>query len=524
MNKHTQLPNVSPPEQGGAAAGPGKHALLSALAERYGCPWVEYSEKVNAPVPLLWQFDLAKLKAEGWFPLSVTDRKAVVIATAPGPELAAEVKAMTGVEEVAFQVTLPADLIRIFEHNQDVNPRFPPTAGRTPLARVRTYLAGRRSAYAHYRTLLAKSRTGLAFIRTGLSFITIALLFLRILGGGFLLLLEMPLLVAGIVMVYDGLKWYLPARKIQAMPECVPTQPTNGTSVLEVYNQEATPLFKRTGEMPGAAELREGWTSLSPVMRRRYLASDRTDLAEERTVLACLRTRMAKARTGLAFTRTGLAFFSLGLGLIRQFHASSWLPFDLGLVGVGGLMAFEGFLWYFNGRQAGVVGHETVTANSAKTTVWDFFFPHKHPMPGVMKNPVHLPVRRWHAPGIWATTGVALERTVLAERRNVMARLRTVMARGRTGMAFIRTGMSILLIGIAFLVNFELGGWYWNLFAFTMIGLGLYLLLDGCVWTLPAEWQRRQYPYCFGSMEITIPFYGTPPRYWKKAVFSNEKE
>ena len=79
---------------------------------------------------------------------------------------------------------------------------------------MRTYLAGRRSLFAHYRTLLAKSRTGLAFIRTGVSCITISLLFLRIFGNGWLLFLEAPLLVVGCVMVYDGLKWYLPARQL----------------------------------------------------------------------------------------------------------------------------------------------------------------------------------------------------------------------------------------------------------------------------------------------------------------------
>ncbi|MBU4264008.1 MAG: DUF202 domain-containing protein [Proteobacteria bacterium] len=180
-----------------------KWQTLRALSEQYGCPCVEYQESLTGPQLLLWKLDMTKLREEGWFPREVRDGRATVIATDPGPALAEMVRKTLGVAEVEFQVTLPEDLIRIIEHNQDLNPGFPATASRTPLAKVRTYLAGRRSLFAHYRTLLAKSRTGLAFIRTGLAFITIALLFLRLVGARYYLLLEAPLLLSGIIMVYD---------------------------------------------------------------------------------------------------------------------------------------------------------------------------------------------------------------------------------------------------------------------------------------------------------------------------------
>ena len=502
-----------------------KWQALRTLSERYNCPWVEYQESVTGPQFLLWKLDMAKLRAEGWFPREVRDGRATVIATKPGPALAEVVRQTLEVAEVEFQVTLPEDLIRIIEHNQDLNPGFPATAGRTPLAKVRTYLAGRRSLFAHYRTLLAKSRTGLAFIRTGLAFITIALLFLRLVGAGYYLLMEMPLLISGIIMVYDGLKWYLPARSLYAsLPPCVDTGATGGTSVLESSNEHIMPEFMRSGIVPGAAELRSGWTSLSPVMRRRYLASDRTDLAEERTFLACFRTRMAKARTGLAFTRTGFAFISLGLGLLRQFKTSNWLAFDLGLIVIGAIMALEGFFWYYRGRQAGVEGLASVRKKAKMSTIWDYFFPHNHALPGCEKNPMVLPVRSSHVPGIWATTGVALERTVLAERRNVMARLRTVMARARTGFAFIRTGLSLFLIGVAFLLSFkDSGGVGWNIFSYAMMTTGLILVADGFAWSIPAERIRRQFPYCYGNMEINIPDYGKSARFWQKVVFSSDE-
>ena len=504
-------------------AGLEKFQALATLSQQYGCSWVEYHESVTGPQFLLWKLNMAQLRAEGWFPRVVADGRAVVIAIAPSPDLADTIRATLGVREVEFEVTLPEDLLRIFDHNQDLNPGFPATAGRTPLAKVRTYLAGQRSLFAHYRTLLAKSRTGLAFIRTGLSFVTIALLFLRLVGAGYYLLLEMPLLVSGIIMVYDGLKWYLPARAVYAtLPPCVDTGATGGTSVLEAENEYIAPEFRRSGVVPGAAALRGAWTSLSPVMRRRYLASDRTDLAEERTVLACFRTRMAKARTGLAFTRTGFAFISLGLGLLRQFQASRWLAFDLGLIGVGTLMALEGFFWYFRGRKAGVEGLVSVREKAKMSSVWDYFFPHSHVLPGPDTNPMTLPVKSSHAPGIWATTGVALERTVLAERRNVMARLRTVMARARTGFAFIRTGLSLFLVGVAFLLFFDdTGGPGWSVFSYAMMTVGLFLVADGFAWSVPAERMRRQFPYCYGDIEIPLPDYGVPSRFWKKVVFSN---
>jgi uncharacterized membrane protein YidH (DUF202 family) len=503
--------------------GPEKYKALQELSAQYGCGWIEFNENISQPLPLLLRLDLEKLKQEAWFPYSFDNGRATVIACRPCPEIAERAKKVLGVTAVDFLVTLPADLVRIIEHNQDANPGFPPLSGRTPLARVRTYLGGRRSLLAHYRTLLAKSRTGLAFIRTGISCIAIALLFLRIFGAGWLLFLEGSLLVAGCIMAFDGIKWYLPARQLKTrVPTCTDTGATGGTTVLAVSSEKDFPLFIRSSEVVGARELRNGWSSLSPVMRRRFLASDRTDYAEERTLLACFRTRMAKARTGLAFVRTGVAFVSLGLALIRLFYPSRWMILDFSLIGIGTLMVTEGFLWYLSGRQGGVAGNLSVKQRFRTDTIWDFFFPHRYFQSGPESLSLQLPVHRSDLPGIWATTGLALERTVLAERRNVMARLRTVMARSRTGLAFIRTGLSLSLIGVAFVLYFGPGSISWNIFNWLMITCGLLLIGDGLYWSLPAERLRREFPYCYGDMEIMIPDYGVPARRWQKVVFSHE--
>jgi len=281
------------------------------------------------------------------------------------------------------------------------------------------------------------------------------------------------------------------------------------------------PSFLRTNPVEGASELRSQWNNLSPVMRRRFLANDRTEFAEERTVLACFRTKMAQARTGLAFTRTGVAFAGLGIALLRQFHTGPWTVFDSVLIAIGTLMAIEGFYWYIPGRRAGNEGYESVRLTHHKKTIWDFAFPPalQHPRSGQVSPP---PVRPSHAPGIWATTGMALERTVLADRRNVMARLRTVMARSRTGLAFIRTGMSISAVGMGLMVYFGLADKPWAAVNALLVITGVILISDGLYWHLPAEKIKHHYPYCFGEMEMMVPEYGKPVRSWKKAIFSHD--
>ncbi len=503
-----------------------KHEVLFCLSEYYGLPFVEYDESVVASYFIVLKLDLEHQKKALWFPLSVREKHAEVIAYRPDdPKMVDDIKKTLNVQRIDFIIALPADIIRIIEHNFDVNPAFVFPGGRTPLARVRTLFAYRRSSYAHYRTLFAKGRTGLAFIRTGVAFIVIALLFLRVLGEAWYLVLEVPLLVAGIVMVYDGIKWYLPARKIADKPiDATCTNATWGSCVLHSDLSSGQPVFSRTEEIKGAVELRADWENLSPVMRRRFLASDRTDMAEERTSLAGHRTKLARARTGLAFTRTGIAFTGLGIGLMRQFQESTWTVFDVSLIIVGILMSAEGFHWYFGGRRAGMESYRTVLDVLNRETIWDLVFPARHRRAGSKKEKAGLPVTASQTPGIWATTGVALERTVLADRRGVMARLRTVMAVTRTGLAYVRTGMSITSVGAGLMAYFGIASTGWTIFNALLIVVGLVLIVDGYRWIVPAERMRKEYPYCFGDVAITIPDYSKPAYTWGTAIFSNYYE
>jgi uncharacterized membrane protein YidH (DUF202 family) len=510
-----------------AERGVPRHELLHALSELHGRPFVEYSEGVVGPAELLKRLDPEELKAALWFPLSVRDGSARVIAWNPAdPAVRDGAAAALGVHRIEFTVALPSDVVRIVEHNLDLNPGFPRSAGRTPLAKVRTLLAQRRSLFACIRTSLARGRTGLAILRTGLSFVAIALVLHRVFGLGPLTVLEVLLAAAGAAMIVEGLRWYLQARRSarQRLP-CVRRPAADGATVLEAVWDEEEVAFDRSDPVPGATELRAGWSTLSPVMRRRLLAGDRTDLAEERTFLACLRTRMARARTGLAFARTGIAFVGLGTALFRVagFRAGAWPLFDAAVLLVGAAMIAEGSRWYFMDRRAGAEGHASVRSANEVPSLWREFFPPRHEPPRAGQGVPALPrLAASHAPGIWGTTGLALERTVLAERRNVMARWRTVMARSRTGLAFVRTGMSVSAVGMGLLAWFGVASVTWAALEVLLVAAGALLIADGLYWHLPAERLRRQLPYCFWDVEIPIPDYGTPARRWAKAVFSHD--
>jgi uncharacterized membrane protein YidH (DUF202 family) len=424
------------------------------------------------------------------------------------------------VDKVDFLLAFPSDIIRFIETHQDVNPNFPPAAGRTPLARVRTYLAEYRTLLAWYRTFLAKGRTGLAFMRTGFSFISIALVLIRIFGIGYLTVFEALILFAGATMAVDGFMWYLPTRKIiKKRLHYAPTEPTFGSTFLELANGGLYPTFNRVGPINGAEALRSRWNRLTPVMRRRFFAIDRTDLADERTILGYYRTIMAQARTGLAFTRTGVGFVGLGTALLRQYSLGWWTFFDAALLFVGAAMMIEGFHWYIPGRRASQKSDESVHRMRIKTSVRDFMFPPVYRSPSGDDLPSSFFTGDSHAPGIWGTTGLALERTLLADRRNVKARLRTIMARSRTGLAFIRTGTSVFTVGLGLLVYFGVANLFFAIFNIILVLAGLALIADGYYWHLPAERMKKEFPYCFNEMEIAFPNYARPSFTWKKVVF-----
>ncbi len=500
-----------------------KYEVLRCISEHHGLPFLEYDEGLLLPPEVAHRVNLEKLKVSLWFPLGIVDGVARVVVADPAvPGLLEEIKETLKVTALLPFVALPSDVIRLIENQQDVNPNFPPSSGRTPLARLRTALADGRTEMSHYRTSLAVGRTGLALMRTGISFMSIAMILLKIFGFGYLSILAAMLMVIGLVMSVDGLKWYLPTR--DACRDRVVfegSQPTFGTTVLQPHFGRDSLDVVRSAPIAGAEELRSRWNRLTPVMRRRFLAIDRTDLSEERTVLAAYRSSMARARTGLAFTRTGIASVGLGIAMLRQFPGGSWMIFYGVLIFIGVAMGLEGVRWYLPGREAGKQSLDAVQQTQKRQSIWKFMFPppQKELRPEMVAP---LSIKGSNAPGIWGTTGLALDRTLIADRRNVKARLRTVMARSRTGMAFIRTGARIFSVGLGLAVYFGTANLLWTIFNAALMVIGLILIVDGLFWHLPAEKIRNNFPYCFGEMEIAFPDYAKPTSTWKKVVFSHE--
>lgn len=91
----------------------------------------------------------------------------------------------------------------------------PPSRERTHLARERNVLAAQRTVAACYRTIYARARTGLAFTRTGVSILSFGVGLLVYFHFSLLSFFDLALVGAGLLMVVDGLLWYLPVRKEQ---------------------------------------------------------------------------------------------------------------------------------------------------------------------------------------------------------------------------------------------------------------------------------------------------------------------
>jgi uncharacterized membrane protein YidH (DUF202 family) len=200
------------PEEILIESGVPRYEVLLSLAGYHDCPFVEYDEGVILSRSLIEKVDMEELKGLLWVPLSVSEESAEVIAYLPHDAAVVEqIRQMLHVGQITFRVALPYDIIRIIEHNQDVNPIFRLRGGL--LSQWCGLFADRRSLMACRRTDLAKGRTGLAFIRTGVLFIAIALLLLRVFGTGYLSVIELLLFGSGVVMTVDGLLWYLPVRR-----------------------------------------------------------------------------------------------------------------------------------------------------------------------------------------------------------------------------------------------------------------------------------------------------------------------
>ncbi len=97
----------------------------------------------------------------------------------------------------------------------------PASRERTHLARERNVLAAQRTVASCYRTIYSQARTGLSFVRTGIVFSSLGFGLMQYFGLSLLTFFDSMLVIAGIIMIVDGILWYLPVRKEQSeIPRC----------------------------------------------------------------------------------------------------------------------------------------------------------------------------------------------------------------------------------------------------------------------------------------------------------------
>ena len=84
---------------------------------------------------------------------------------------------------------------------------------RSELAHERNLFAAQRTVAACYRTIYSRARTGLSFIRTGVSFASVGLGLIGYFGLSMLNMFDAFIILAGVLMVIDGILWSWPVRK-----------------------------------------------------------------------------------------------------------------------------------------------------------------------------------------------------------------------------------------------------------------------------------------------------------------------
>jgi uncharacterized membrane protein YidH (DUF202 family) len=172
-------------------------------------------------------FAIGALFCVAWLPVYLKVRRSRL--RPPATQTLVEVTAatLTFLEEYHFQADLP---IRSQYTKETMLARlgdflpnhciilFPPPGSRERihLAWERNILAAQRTIAACYRTIYARARTGLAFIRTGVAFMGFGIGLITYFGLGLSSLFDGLLIGAGLLMIIDGILWYLPFRREQA--------------------------------------------------------------------------------------------------------------------------------------------------------------------------------------------------------------------------------------------------------------------------------------------------------------------
>jgi uncharacterized membrane protein YidH (DUF202 family) len=339
-----------------------RDAMLHSLSLYYGCPSVEYDERMPVPPELFSGLDGERLSLSQWFPIATDGQTVVIAAHDPGdPIVLQEAGRYIRAGRFEVRVALGEDIQWFIQDFLHAKVGHLIGTERTGLAYWRNTMAHWRTRLACYRNDLAKARTDLAFLRWGLGLIALADALIRLHRSGSAVFLYWIMIGGGVSFLVPGLYSYLKIRKSRMRP------PENQTLV-EVTSVTLHFLENYHFIDDSGAEIRTKGTMLarlgdflalhstilypSPASRERtHLARERNVLAGQRTVAACYRTLYARARTGLAFIRSGVSFLGVGIGLMQYFGVSVMSLFDSLLILAGIFMTVDGALWYMPVRR-----------------------------------------------------------------------------------------------------------------------------------------------------------------------------
>jgi uncharacterized membrane protein YidH (DUF202 family) len=339
-----------------------RRRLLEAMAEFYGCPWIEYDERRPVPPGLLEGLDADELVGGLWFPAIKEGQTVILAAHNPrDPAVLREARRRMPAAQFECRVALVQDIAAFIEDFVNAPPQHLIGNERTGLAFWRNTMARWRTRLACYRTDFAMARTHFSLLRGGLGLITIGRTLQHLGRAKPFFWLYGAMIAAGFGLVLLGLLSYRRIKKSIVRP------PRHSTLVevsaatlyfLENYQYaEKTPvdavskqtmLARLSDLLPNCCVYID--SSLDNKVRS-YLAHQRNTLAAQRTILACYRTIYARARTGLSFIRTGVSFASIGIGLIGYFGLGIMTLLDAFLILAGVLMAVDGALWYWPVRK-----------------------------------------------------------------------------------------------------------------------------------------------------------------------------
>ncbi len=332
--------------------------VIQASANYYGCPFVEYDERLPVPPELLAGLDSDRLFLSHWFPIAKEGDTVIIAANDPAnPEIPDEVRKFFGSVKYEFRFALREDVRWFIKEFLHTKPGHIIGTERTGLAVWRNTMAQWRTKLACYRNDLAAGRTFLAVLRFGLTTIAVADVLLHTMKLDTHAYAYSSLIGVGLAIASFGLSGYMKIRrssmKLPGNQTLVEVTSATMYFLQDFHFIEDTGLHISTkGTMLARLGdfLANHCTILYPKPAskvRTQFTREKSVLGAQRTVAACYRTIYARARTGLALIRTGVAFTSLGMVLLDYYKFSLLAFIDIMLIISGLLMIVDGALWYF---------------------------------------------------------------------------------------------------------------------------------------------------------------------------------